>query len=52
MAEKLGCSIKTIEKYIKEIKEKNITKKTITSNSEQGIHLTKITDTELNLLVI
>lgn len=52
MALKLKCSIKTIEYYKKEIRDKNIVKDSIRTKETDGFELGRITDTELNLMII
>ncbi|MGU8587437.1 HTH domain-containing protein [Clostridium perfringens] len=53
IAERLGVSRQAVSKLIKEIKEKNITLKyTETLDVKQDIDLARITDTELNLMIL
>ncbi len=52
MALKLECSIKTIEYYKKEIRDNNIVKDTLKVEEPSGFALERITDTELNLMII
>lgn len=48
----LGYAKSTVSEYVKEIKTKNITKSKNVDNNITGIEFTRVTDSELKLLVI
>lgn len=52
MALRLNCSVKTIEYYRKEIRDKNIVKNVPRIKESCGFEIERITDTELNLMII